>query len=362
MGARRWFIYVPEIDPETFVFFFYKGNTGRSWTLRSYASGFPVPRLAKEFPWTADQVLEMARRDGSHAFPAATHTTDDIAWYQEQIRDLNDRYLGGGPAMDATEASASSTTLRPEFPILDLRDLLAHPKASKTQDLRRMYTSPQSEDWVTWTAMKALARRPADEWWGSLVNLAESILKPPAVVPSRDHAPHIELWPTVPSPSAYEEASRTRMAASTNPEWRARAEDPKAVEGYTEVDLVLDGDGYLVFVEAKLNSDISERTTYDPERNQIVRNVDCVIDQAGSRTPFFWMFVKDRAPMRLYSQLIDTYRRMPSELHRLLPHRDSDDLQAVVASLAVITWRELYPLLVESPATMDALTELKRRI
>ena len=126
MGARRWFIYVPEIDPDTFVFFFYKGNTGRSWSVRDYSTGRPVTRYAKEFNWTAEQVLELTRRAGSYAVPATkAPPTDEAAWYQEQIRALNDRHLGGGPAMGIVTATALTVPQPVETGEISTADLIA---------------------------------------------------------------------------------------------------------------------------------------------------------------------------------------------------------------------------------------------
>jgi hypothetical protein len=71
------------------------------------------------------------------------------------------------------------------------------------------------------------------------------------------------------------------------------------VEGATEVDVSQEGSSYLVFVEAKLGSDVSWRTTYDPT----VRNIDCLIETAGSKTPHFWMIVRDKGPSRSYTAL-----------------------------------------------------------
>jgi hypothetical protein len=362
MSSRRWFIYVPEINARTFVFFFYRGSTGRSWSVRDYTTGLPVPRRANEYSWTADGVLDMARGEGGHAVATEAHPTEDVAWYQARIQELNDEYLGGGPSMSDSGVSAPETALKPTFPMLDIGDLLSHPKSRKTQDMRRIYESPQSEDWVTWTVLHALDRIPAQEWWPGVLETVLATPSPPVRVPSPQQPPGVDLWRAVASPAEYQAASRLRMTESANLEWRARADRPEPVEGATEVDLVFDGASYLVFVEAKLNSDISERTTYDPERNQIARNIDCVIEQAGDREPFFWMFVKDRAPKRLYSQAIDTYRRNPEELQRLLPHRSLDVLREVTESIAVVTWREMYPLLPSRDDTADALAELTRRI
>ena len=99
------------------------------------------------------------------------------------------------------------------------------------------------------------------------------------------------------------------------------------MEGPSEIDLVLSGNGYLIFVEAKLDSDISLRTTYDPARNQILRNIDCLLEEAGDRTPRFWMLAKDRHSTRAYMQLLADYRRDPAAVHALLPHRAPDQIQ-----------------------------------
>ena len=79
-------------------------------------------------------------------------------------------------------------------------------------------------------------------------------------------------------------------------------------------------DGHiLVFVEAKLGSDVSPSTRYDPDRDQIVRNIDCLIEEAGDVQAFFWMLVRDRDPSRLYMRRIEEYRNDPGELQRLIP-------------------------------------------
>ena len=248
------------------------------------------------------------------------------------------------------------------FPILDEALLLSLPKANKAQDLERMYTSPNSEDWVTWNMMRALSRAPGSEWWPGVVAAARADAGPSERWDPLAGVPTVELWRTVAPPPAYEAASRERMATSHDLAWQERATNPRQVEGHTEVDLVFDGDDYLVFVEAKLHSDISPGTTYDPDRNQIVRNIDCLIEQAGDREPFFWMLVHDREPAWTYVQLVDKYRRSPAELHELLPHRDLPTLEAICETLALITWSDLLPLLSGTPDVADVAMELRRRI
>jgi hypothetical protein len=56
--------------------------------------------------------------------------------------------------------------------------------------------------------------------------------------------------------------------------WQKQRKPPGSVEGSTEVDLVLESKTAIVFVEVKMNSDVSQGTQANPWRNQLVRNLD----------------------------------------------------------------------------------------
>lgn len=248
------------------------------------------------------------------------------------------------------------------FPVVDREYLLRLPKAGKPQDIRRIFHSPRSEDWVTWNVMRLLQRRQDGSWWPELVELAQAHAPDVDSALVADAVPALDLWRLVPSPPLYEVASRRRMAASDNAMWRERAANPRPVEGDTEVDCVLEGGDFLVYIEAKLDSDVSGRTKYDPTRNQIVRNIDCVIEESDGRRPIFWMIVRDRLPGFDYARLVDSYRFDHAALATALPHRNPAVLSAVVDALAVIEWRELLPLLPREPEFGDILTELRHRV
>ncbi len=248
------------------------------------------------------------------------------------------------------------------FPILDEEMLLSLPKSAKAQDMERIYTSPNSEDWVTWNILRALQGTERDGWWAGVVEAAQADAGPSARWASLERPPTVDLWRSVNTPPEYEGASRSRMRVSNNLEWRQRAANPRPVEGRTEVDLVFEGDDYLVFVEAKLQSDISQGTTYDPDRNQIARNIDCLIEEAGDREPFFWMFVRDRLPTRRYEAVIDMYRLKSASLHHLLPHRDPELLDRIVESIAIVTWDDLVSLVNDDETDAAVLAEIRRRI
>lgn len=63
-------------------------------------------------------------------------------------------------------------------------------------------------------------------------------------------------------------------------------------EGSTVVDLVIESSDTLVFVEVKMDAPASARTTHDPNRNQLVRNLDVGFSRAaGSGRQFALVFI-----------------------------------------------------------------------
>lgn len=258
-----------------------------------------------------------------------------------------------------SKARGSHPVFRTQFPFLDLDRFLVHPKAAKPKDCSRILQSANSEDWMTWNVVQALQLRT--DWWPAIVDLAKERASAPEDFPELEGRPSIDLWRNVPTPQDYERASRRRMAKSDNADWRARAVNPKAVEGLTEVDLVIEGSGFLIFVEAKLGSDISMRTTYDPLRNQIERNIDCVKESAGHREALFWMFVKERKPGTRHATMIEAWRSDIRALQYRLPHRDPNRLARLVANIVLIEWKELSSLLPDFAELEQVRAEIRRR-
>ena len=123
-----------------------------------------------------------------------------------------------------------------------------------------------------------------------------------------------------------------------------------------------------MFAEAKLGSDISATTRYDPARNQILRNIDCVLDQANARAPFFWMLVRDAVQSRSYTQVLNVYRSTPDTLVRELPHHDPTRVVALAKNLSMVLWKDLLRGVVQSinrsddPEIPSINKELWRRV
>jgi hypothetical protein len=251
------------------------------------------------------------------------------------------------------------------FPVLNLQRLLALPKGHKSQDMKRILHSPNSEDWVTWNFFQVLLTKYPNEWWGHFINAVRR-RNPDLTFNVDDRSfPTPRFWSSVSSPPDYEAQSRARMLASGNKKSVSRAKVTEPVEGSSEIDIAFDHEQFLVYVEAKLGSDIAMNTKYDPQRNQIIRNIDCLIANAGDRNPIFWLLVKDEAPARDYVQLINTYKADPSLLFRDLPHQDAETLKGIAQNLTLLLWSDFRELV--CGPDLDAETaavkqELERRM
>lgn len=365
--SKRRLLYNKRIAPNTFVFFFHKGPSESSWSVRDYsAPGSVGLRYASDFQDAAGRIplASEIRAAAEYDLPAPAHPTTDIDHWRSAITAKNAEYLEskGGAAPPAAvfvpQTQPVDGTLSPSFPVLNLPKLMASPKARKRGDVERILHSENSEDYVTWNFFQLLESVPASRWWPALLRLTGLTSIDP------EDAPVVRLWQTVSTPRAYEALSRERMRTSDNPAWRERSLGMNPVEGPSEIDITFEGRSYSVYVEAKLGSDVSLSTTYDPERNQIARNIDCVLEACGRRLPGFWMFVRDRKPARAYVQLMNRYRTA-GELNRSLPHRAAAQLEEVASRLAVVTWSDLLPLSAgphRAGLEAEVWTELNRRV
>ena len=90
---NRQLVFVPEINPKTFLFFFFRGQTGRSYSIREYPSqGGVIISRADSYPYSADEIISMA----TYSFDAPTHPTDDEAFWRDEIGKFNQQYLKKG--------------------------------------------------------------------------------------------------------------------------------------------------------------------------------------------------------------------------------------------------------------------------
>jgi hypothetical protein len=131
------------------------------------------------------------------------------------------------------------------------------------------------------------------------------------------------------------------------------------LEGATNVDAILINakNGFAVFIEAKVLSDISYQISYDSMRNQIIRNLDVMSSANKSlkeplnrREPDNTLFLlltpklfKDNPRSRLYGYTYWEYKNNYDSIGKDLPHRKLDSLtcEKISKRIGWITWEQL---------------------
>lgn len=110
---NRLLIFIPEINPNTFLLFYFKGQTGRSYSLREYPQqGGVIVKRADAFPYSAEKIISMAK----FSFDAPTHRTTDEAFWRKEISKLNQQYLKDEHVPDQFDHSPTEQHKKNSYP------------------------------------------------------------------------------------------------------------------------------------------------------------------------------------------------------------------------------------------------------
>jgi hypothetical protein len=196
--------------------------------------------------------------------------------------------------------------------IIDRYDeALTSMRGSKREAMR----SENSEDVITWNVFRSLAQIDPALW---LLKLQEAVFGSSQTTPAPT-ASTVRLWvPTIPPIGL-----------------RSFQKD----EGASEVDVVVETEFSVWFIEAKFKSDISTGTTNNPDRDQVLRNIDVGSWFAGVREFYFALLVADPARSPKGVGAVARYRdALPEMQHR------PDGLKNV-RGVALMTWRQIAEVL-----------------
>ena len=208
--------------------------------------------------------------------------------------------------------------------LLDKYDpILQSMRSKKTEHLR----SENSEDAITWNVFKSLQQINPVYWYPELISKGMNHTRFP--LNKQIHANQvpnklqIKLWQSIKPPEAL-------LKQGT-------------AEGTTEVDVVIECEEFVWFIEAKYKSDISTGTTHDKERNQILRNIDVGSNYAEGRDFYFSLLILDDKSSSKGIAAVEKYSREltedVSQFEDHLKHRTVglSNLQG----LTVFYWRDL---------------------
>jgi len=132
----------------------------------------------------------------------------------------------------------------------------------------------------------------------------------------------------------------------------------RGLEGPTHLDALLlnEENGFAVFFEAKVLSDISHGISFDVARNQIARNVDVMLEtnpdlprplnqRDPARTLFALLtprYFREDPSSRHYGMLLPQYQTNPASLGRDIPHRTDVDWPGVSRRLGWLTFEDCH--------------------
>jgi hypothetical protein len=185
---------------------------------------------------------------------------------------------------------------------------------------RKHLRSANSEDALTWNVFRSLRQIQPTVWLPELYSTAFRGSR----LTHTEHAT-IELWqPIAPPPALLLDGD----------------------EGESEIDVVIETPTVVWFLEARLGSDISLRTTARAERDQVLRHIDMGSYYAGTRKFCYSLLVADEdrssdgvAAVRRYAD--------PAVVRETLAEHRPDGLTNLVG-VSVLRWSEVAEILADA--------------
>ncbi|MCM3764389.1 hypothetical protein [Neobacillus niacini] len=183
-------------------------------------------------------------------------------------------------------------------------------RVSKLEAIR----SINSEDAMTWNAFRTLQKIDPEIWLPLLFQQTFQEQRCDLVENMK-----ISLWKKLSPPV----------------EWGLR-------EGDSEIDVMLENDHFVWFIEVKYKSDVSMGTTHDKARNQILRNIDLGTDYSGDKDFYFSLVILDEKHSPKGIGIIEKYGNSVESVGENLPHRGGQ--LPNLKKISLLKWQELRDL------------------
>jgi hypothetical protein len=235
----------------------------------------------------------------------------------------------------------------------EIRTVVPFNQKETNLQLKRILNSPDSEDLLTWNVFRPLSDvRPSSRWLLLLFrkSLGDNFgVFSPGILEEKDlDGAELKFWHGRKTreyypPREHNEWLKNKLERSEVPKYRERAKIGRRLEGPTEVDLVIETPKTLTFIEAKYQSDIGCQTTYDPYRDQIIRNLDVGTHQAetGNKKFFFILLTPEcHERSRLYWYRMRECMKDPDRIKERLPYRPID-FEELSKSIGWVLWRDV---------------------
>ncbi len=128
--------------------------------------------------------------------------------------------------------------------------------------------------------------------------------------------------------------------------WKRFSPPPFLVlpEGDSEIDVMLENNQFVWFIEVRYKSDISVKTTHDETRNQLIHNIEIGSDYAKHKDFYFSLLILNEKFSPKGKQLLEIYQQNPNTIMNNLPHREAGLKN--LKGISLVKWEEISKLLV----------------
>ncbi|GHV79093.1 hypothetical protein AGMMS49944_08840 [Spirochaetia bacterium] len=194
--------------------------------------------------------------------------------------------------------------------------------------------SSNSEDALTWNYFKSLREINPEAW---LPKLFEYSFGNGYNYPLDNIG--IYLWKNISAPPSITEIQKD--------------------EGDSEIDIIIESNQFVWFLEAKYTSDISLNTKNNENRDQIIRNIDVGSYYAGVKDFYFSLIYFDENKSKLGIGKVAEYKNLKTaELKKILPHRH-DSLENI-KGIGYLKWIDLFKnkIKINNPCEEDIYDKL----
>jgi hypothetical protein len=174
--------------------------------------------------------------------------------------------------------------------------------------------SENSEDAMTWNVFKTLEKSNPESWFSKIF---------PQIILDKDERfidPMLRFWDKYFPPLLR-----------------------SFPEGETHVDLTIETSNKLIFIEVKYKEDISKNTKHDPNRDQIIRNIDVGSWAAKKRAKGFYFILLTLRSNTYSIDKLEYYKSNPSNIIEAIGsyRRDITDYVALCENIHVICWDQI---------------------
>ena len=174
--------------------------------------------------------------------------------------------------------------------------------------------SENSEDAMTWNVFKTLEKSNPESWFSEIF---------PQIILDKDEQfidPMLRFWEKY-----------------FPPMFRSFPEKE------THVDLTIETSNKLIFIEAKYKADISKNTKHDPNRDQIIRNIDVGSWAAKKRAKEFYFILLTLKTNTYSIDKLHYYKSNPSNIIEKIGsyRKDIKDYVTLCENIDVIYWDQI---------------------